>query len=330
MTRLTARSLAALGFAALALPGISVARAGAPPSVAAQTIDTMNAAWGKHPGARANHAKGVVVEGSFTPSAAGPALSIAPIFASGTIPVTARFSDSTGLPDIADNAGAANPHGMAVRFNLPGHPVDIVANSLGFFPVRTGEEFLAFLQANVASKDAPHPTPVEKFIAAHPSVAKAFATVATPVSFAAEKYNGVDAFIFVDSKGGRHPFRFALVPVAGVHHLSPRDAAPALPNFLVDELPIRLKGNTVQFHLTAVLAEPGDPTNDATQPWPADRKSVDLGLITLTRPAADNAAAEKALHFLPNNLCKGIELSDDPLIMARVRAYLISFGRRAG
>jgi len=39
------------------------------PSTAEQTIDVMNKLFGKHPGFRANHAKGVVAEGSFTPSA---------------------------------------------------------------------------------------------------------------------------------------------------------------------------------------------------------------------------------------------------------------------
>jgi catalase len=41
-------------------------------SVAVQTIDTMNKLWGRHPGLRANHAKGVVVMGSFTPARRGP------------------------------------------------------------------------------------------------------------------------------------------------------------------------------------------------------------------------------------------------------------------
>jgi catalase len=55
---------------------------------------------------------------------------------------------------------------------------------------------------------------------------------------------------------------------------------------------------------------------------------VDMGMITLTTAAADNEAAQKALRYLPNNLTPGIEVSDDPLIDARVRAYVISFGRR--
>jgi catalase len=327
MSRRLAAAL--LGLAA-ALPGLAAAAPA--PSTATQTIDTMNRLWGRHPGMRANHAKGVVVEGSFIPTRAAAALSRANIFAGPAIHVTVRFSDSTGLPEIADGSPGANPHGMSIKFRPPGStPVDVITNSLGFFPVANGEDFLALLSANAASPPGtPKPTPAEKFIATHPAVPKAFATVATPVSFAREIYNGIDAFIFVNAAGVRQPFRFKLVPSAGVQHLPPLKAAKLPPDFLVDELPKHLAHGPVVFHLMAQLANPGDPTADPTQPWASTRRLVDLGTITLTKPAPDNALAQRQLHYLPTNLTPGIEPSDDPLINARVRAYVISFGRRAG
>jgi catalase len=300
-------------------------------STATQTINTMNTLWGKHPGMRANHAKGVVADGTFVPTRAASAISKADIFAGKPVPVTVRFSDSTGLPTLPDGSGPANPHGMSIKFHeAGGGEVDVVTNSLAFFPVATGEDFLALLQAlSVSGPDAPKPTPAEQFIAAHPSVPKAFGSVSTPTSFAHETYNGVDAFIFVDAAGKKQPFRFKIVPVAGTVHLPPEKAAKMAPDFLVDELPARLAKAKVSFRLMAQLANPGDQTKDPTQPWPADRKMVDMGTITLTKAAADNVKAQKELHYLPNRLTPGIEVSDDPLIDARVRAYVISFGRRA-
>jgi catalase len=56
---------------------------------------------------------------------------------------------------------------------------------------------------------------------------------------------------------------------------------------------------------------------------------VNLGTLTLTSTAADQAKAQRDLRFLPNHLQPGIEVSDDPLIDARVRSYVISFGRRS-
>ncbi len=301
-------------------------------STGTQTVDVMNKLWGRYPGMRANHAKGVVVTGSFTPSKIAHSISKANIFAGPATPITVRFSDSTGLPTLPDGAPPANPHGMSIQFHPAGSPpVDVVCNSLAFFPVATGEDFRDLLTAiSVSGPTAPKPTALDKFLAAHPSAPKALGSVSTPASFAQETYNGVDAFIFVNAAGTRQPFRFKIVPVAGTKHLTAAEAAKLAPDYLVDELPTRLAKKPVAFHLLAQLANPGDQTKDPTIPWPADRKLVDMGTITLTTPAADNVAAQKSFHVLPNALTPGIEVSDDPLIDARVRAYVISFGRRAG
>jgi catalase len=85
----------------------------------------------------------------------------------------------------------------------------------------------------------------------------------------------------------------------------------------------------VVFHVKAQLAEPGDQTRDASQPWPDDRKVVDLGVLTLNKVAADSLEAQQKLLFLPTSLTDGIELSDDPLPAARAAAYAVSFARRS-
>ena len=325
------RTTAALA-AAIALGGPALAQTapGTAPNTATATINTMNTLWGRHPGQRANHAKGVVAQGSFVPTPAAAGLSMAPMFSGKPVPVVVRFSDSTGLPALADGDGGANPHGMSIRFQPEGAGyVDVVTNSLGFFPVATGEEFLELLQAVAASPaEAPKPTKLEQFIDTHPAVPKAFGSTSTPSSFARDTYNGVNAFVFVDAAGKRQPFRYKYVPVAGAEHLPASEAAKLSPDALVDELPQRIAAGPVAFQVMAQLANAGDQTKDSSQPWPDDRRMVDLGTITLTGVAADQAKASADLRFLPNHLSPGIEVSDDPLIDARVRSYLISFGRR--
>jgi catalase len=270
-----------------------------------------------------------VATGVFTPSPAAATLSRAALFSGGTIPVTVRFSNATGLPNIPDGDPNANPHGMAIKFHMAGGKnVDIVINSLHFFPVATGAEFRDLLLAVVASPPGtPKPTPVDNFMAAHPSAPAAFGTVHTPDSFADEEYFGVDAFVFVDKDGKRQPFRIIASP-DHVVHLDPAEAAKRSPDFLVDDLPARLAKGPVIFHLRAQLAEPGDPTADATKPWPAERKVVDLGTISLDTASPDSLAAQKKLLFLPTNLTDGIVPSDDPLISTRSGAYAVSFSRR--
>jgi catalase len=294
-----------------------------------QLVDAMNKVFGVHPGFRANHAKGIVAEGNFKASPEAAGLSRAALFNGSPIPVTVRFSDSSGIPNIPDGSANANPHGMAIKFHLPnGADTDMVINSLKFFPVATGEDFRDLLLALAESPpNAPKPTKFEQFAASHPSVPAAFATVSTPDSFADEEYYSIDAFVFVNATGARQAVRYQMIPERVVH-LAAADAAKQPPNFLMDELPERLKHGPVTFHLRAQLATAGDSTKDPTIAWPNDRKSVELGVLTINKVVADSAEAEKKLLFLPGALTEGIEKSDDPLIDIRDGAYALSFSRR--
>ena len=300
-------------------------------STAEQTVDVMNTLWGKHPGARANHAKGTVVEGSFTPSAEAAKLSKASVFSGAAVPVTARFSDATGIPTISDGAADANPHGLSLKFMLAdGGEMDVVANSLKYFPVATGEEFRDLLVAvSKSGKDAAKPTPAETFVASHPAAGTAGATAGTPSSLGRQVYHGVNAFVLVDAAGKRQAFRYRIVPVEGEDLLDAEAAAKQAPDYLMSEIRTRLAKAPVAYKVLAQLAEPGDATNDATKPWPEERRLAEMGMLTLTKPVVDSASAEKALLFMPNALPDGVEVSDDPLIDARVQAYAVSFGRRS-
>jgi len=299
------------------------------PKLGAEIVDALNKRYGEHAGFPANHAKGVVLEGSFTPTPEAAALSKSPLFAGMTLPVTVRFSDASGRPYIHDGAPMANPHGMAIKFHLPnGADSDIVANSLKFFTVATPEDFRDLQLAEATSPPgAPKSPQLEAFLKSHPSVEKATATLGTPDSYAHEQYYGIDAFVFINEAGRRQAFRYIIAPEKIVH-LSKDDAAKRLADFLIDELAQRLSTGPVTFHLKAQLAAPGDPTKDPTQPWPEDRKVVDLGTVSLIKFADDSNALQKILLFTPGRLTVGVEPSDDPLITARDVAFAESFRRR--
>jgi catalase len=118
-----------------------------------------------------------------------------------------------------------------------------------------------------------------------------------------------------------------LAPEKSVH-LTAEEAAGKPPNFLVDDLTQRIAKKPVVFHLKVQLAAAGDQTKDPSQPWPDDRRVVDLGVLTLDTPVADSLEAQKKLLFLPNRLTDGIELSDDRLPVIRSEVYALSFARR--
>ena len=175
---------------------------------------------------------------------------------------------------------------------------------------------------------APHPTKLEQFFGGHPNAPKAIGSLPIPDSFADEEYHGIDAFIFVNKGGQRQAVRYLLVPEKAVH-LTPEEAAKQPPDFLSEELTERIARKPVVFHLKAQLAEPGDQTKDGSQPWPDDRKVVELGVLTLNTVVPNSLEAEKKLLFVPTSLTAGIELSDDPLPRERAAAYAVSFARRS-
>ena len=322
---------AALLLSAITAQAADTAPADAKPLPVA-LVDTLNQlSGGPHAGYRANHAKGVLVEGNFTPAAGATGLSMAPHFAT-TVPVLVRFSNGTGVPTLPDTDPNGSPHGVAIRFVLPdGSNTDIVSISANGFPVATPEEFLGLLQAVANSgPNAAKPSPIEQFLGSHPAAAK-FVTTPRPApdSFGTLAFYGVNAFRFSNAKGQSQYARYQILPVAGEHALSPEAGAKADANYLMDELPQRLAKGPVKFRLLAQLANDGDPLIDPTKVWPADRKLLELGTISLTKTANEQIETQKALLFNPLTLPAGIEPSADPVLLARPAAYAVSYGQRA-
>jgi catalase len=299
----------------------------APKGLAQQIFDTMLQVHGTTAGHRPVHAKGIVCEGTFTPSAAAAALSKAAHFQGAVVPVTVRLSDGAPDPLISDNSPNAGPRGMAIRFKLPGgDETDIVALSHNGFAVGNGEEFLALQKAVVATDPSkPHPWPIEEFLTTHPATLKFVQeSSVVPTSFATEAFFGNDAFVFVNKDGVKQAGRYQIIPVAGRHDLDEAGAKAKPANFLIDDLKTRLAAGPVQFRLVVQLPNAGDPTKDPSLVWPDDRKTVEMGTITLNAVDADSVAAEKALAFDPVNLTDGIELSDDTLPVLRSKVYALA------
>ena len=296
-----------------------------------QLVNQFRTMFGVHPGFRANHAKGSVFEGTFTPTAAAKGLSKAEHLQGPTVPIVVRFSNGGGLPDMPDTHPSYRTRGMAVKFKLPdGKVTDIVCISTNGFPVSNGADFLALLQAIYATKpDSPKPTPIEAFLGTHPAAAKAVSTPQPiPESYATQPFFGVNAFKFTNAAGETKLGRYQLVPEAGAHFLSDADAGKLPPNFLSDNVKDRLKTGPVKFKLFVQLAQPGDVTNDATVVWPDSNPKVELGEISIATADPDSLAAEKKLLFVPTALIDGVAASDDPIIAIRGASYGVSYGLR--
>src|SRR5260370_20322156 len=139
-------------------------------ALAEDLLKQFDTIFGLHPGFRPAHAKGTILTVLFTPSSDAAFLTTAPHISRESTPVTARFSNSTGIPLLPDNDPNANPRGLAIRFNLAEHVhTDIVSHSADGFPARTGQEFLELLRAIAASgASKSSPSPIEGFLGSHP------------------------------------------------------------------------------------------------------------------------------------------------------------------
>jgi catalase len=257
-------------------------------------------------------------------------LTKARIFSSGPLPVLVRFSDFTGIPNIPDTVGDANPRGFAMKFTLPdGASADVVTHSFNGFPTATTEEFRQLLLAIGASgAGAAKPTQLDAFLSAHP-IAKTFLTTQKPpsVSYATLSYFGVNAFGYVAADGHRAFVRYRFVPRDGEAFVTPADLAGKSANYLQEELPQRLAKGPVIFDWYAQVAETGDIIGDPSIAWPESRRLVKLGTLRIDHLAPEPAATDKATMFRPLNVPDGIEPAD-AMLGVRQAAYPLSFKHR--
>ena len=300
-------------------------------ALANDLLQVFDQIFGLHPGFRAAHAKGLMLTGTFRPAHGAQSLTKAPHIVRETTPVTVRFSNSTGIPQIPDNVPDANPRGFAIRFNLAEHVhTDIVSHSIDAFPTRDGYQFLEFLRAVISSgPDVPSPKPIEQFLGSHPA-ALAFVQAPKPFpsSFARDTYFGVTAFAFTNAAGQKKFGRYRIVPESGNHYLSQEQVAGISENYHYDEITQRVSKEPVRFRILVQVADATDTVNDATIHWPESREQVDLGTIELTAVVPDSVAQQKHIIFDPIPRVDGIEASADPLLELRAAIYLLSGRRR--
>jgi catalase len=302
-------------------------------------VDTFEKISGPQPGFRRNHAKGVCFSGFFESNGQGVALSKASIFPRGRVSVIGRFALAGPKAFQADA-----PHtvrSMAILFKLPdGQEWRTGMNNTPVFSVATPRAFYEQLLAAVPdpATGKPDPAKMRAFLNNNPESAKAIAlTRAAPVAsgFENSTFNSLDAFWFINSDGKAAAVRWAMVPE---QPFAPATAPASQPaginqseeNYLFDALITSASRHPLRWHLMITLGQPGDPTNDATIPWPTDRHRIDVGTLTVDQIQSEENSLARDINFDPLILPAGIEPSDDPLLSARSAAYAKSFTRREG
>lgn len=295
--------------------------------------DSLEYNAGRHAGWRRAHAKGLCVSGHFDANGQGVALSRASVFRAGSYPVVGRFSTGGSDPFATDGRNVF--HAMALLIRLPGREQWRMAlDHTPIFPVANAPDFVAL---QIASRPdpvthKPDPEKMKAYLGQHPET-KAFldylANAPLPSSFANGTYYSINAFRFIDGSGASHAVRWQMEPETPFAALDKATLDKQPVDFLFDDAVARLKKGPLRWHLVVVVANPGDPTNNATVTWPADRKRIDVGTLVLDHAATEADGGCRDYNFDPLVLPEGIGASDDPLLPARSATYSASLRRRA-
>jgi catalase len=289
-------------------------------------VDALAPPGGPSLGHRRNHAKGICFTGVFDANGGGSALSSAQVFSRGQYPVLGRFNLATPDANAAD--ATVRIRGMGMRISTPdGQEWRSAMIDSPFFPVSTPQVFYEFLLAS-ASKD---PNAMQNFAAAHPEIA-AFGAWAKSApwtgSYAENRYNGLNSFVFTAGSGAETTVRWSLLPTAQATAVPPDELAKRGPDFLEQEITERVRGGPLRWTMAVTVANPGDPTADPSKAWPEDRHTVDVGMLVVQQIQAEPDGPCRDINFDPTVLPAGIRTSDDPFPAARSSAYAKSYDRR--
>jgi len=308
----------------------SVAAQQAP--TADQVVTALEKLAGVHPGERRNHIIGVCVGGSFVGTKEAQAFTRSPLFSGETIPVIGRFSLAGGNPKAPD--ATKNPRGLALQFKLPGNSIQHFAMlNVPVFGAATPQTFYNALLSNMAdpATGKPDPEKQKQFRETHPDakpLGEFMAKNNPPVSYANSDFFSIHTFKFINPNNQTTLVRWSFVPEDGVKRLTDAEMGTMPARFLDDDLIAKTKKGPVRWNMMLTIGEPTDVQNNPTVYWPAERKTIQVGVLTLTSATPQKGADCEKINFDPLVTGDGIAPTDDPILQFRSPAYAASFVKR--
>ena len=318
--------------ASFALSSLSGLAADLPQPDAPEVVGAIEGSFGVTPGARRNHIKGSCALGEFVGSREAARYSRSPLFSGKGVPVVARFSLSGGNPKAPDTARSGR--GMALEFRLPkGKVHHITMLNTPVFGAAQPRTFLDLMHAlrPDPTTGKPDPEKLKAFKASHPdSLAQAeyLASHNPPASYANSTYWGIHTFRFIDRKGRVTPVRWRFVPQDGEQPLGDAAMKAAGTDFLEQALIARTAQGAARWDMLVSVGQPGDPDDDPTVAWPAERREFRAGTLSIVQAMPQTGAACEPINFDPLVMADGIAPSRDPILLFRSPAYAVSFAKR--
>ncbi len=296
-------------------------------------VDTFESLFGVTKGKRRNHTKGFCFSANFS-----PVTSKIEVYSNSALfqfpsNVTGRFSHSGGSDFAADNIPAE--YGMGLSFYFAAGSNAVLSNSqlasfrhlmalntLDFFPVSNPQSFAQFLQARLEGSTA-----LENFKQANSEFLRfSLHQDKQPKllqPYEGHIYNSINSFYLVNDAGFKTPVRFKFVPTS-----NRKVVVPPKNQFFYENIKRNLDKGAVSWDLLFVVANKDDAINDSSILWEGKHKTINAGQLTITSVNTESEGQCGSINFDPLVLSKGVEPSNDPMLLTRKKAYAISQKRR--
>ena len=293
---------------------------------------------------RAVHARGAAVHGTFRAYGNAAAATKAGFLGEKgrETPVFVRFSTVLGSRGAADTT--RDVRGFAVKFYTEEGNFDLVGNNMPIFFIQDGIKFPDLVHAAKPHPDREIPQAQTAhdtfwdFVSLHTEsmhqVIWAMSDRGIPRSFRTMEGFGIHTFRLVNAQGETSLAKFHWKPVAGVHSLVWEEAQLAAgtdPDFHRRDMADGIEaGAPFEYELGLQLMPDveeetfeGIDLLDPTKLVPEELAPVQLvGRLTLDRNPTNYFAETEQVAFCTANLVPGIQVTNDPLMAARMFSYL--------
>ncbi|PRC41780.1 catalase HPII [Mycobacterium sp. ITM-2017-0098] len=256
--------------------------------------------------------------------------------------VFCRFSTVLGSRGSADTV--RDTRGFAVKFYTDEGTFDLVGNNIPVFFIQDGIKFPDIIHAGKPHPDREIPQAQSAhdtfwdFVSLHTEATHHvfwnMSDRGIPRSYRTMEGFGVHTFRLVNKKGETSLVKFHWKPVAGVHSLVWEEAQLAAgfdPDFHRRDMADGIEAEAPLEYELGVQVMPDDGTEtfdgidllDPTKIVPEELVPVQLiGKLTLNRNPTNYFAETEQVAFHTGNLVPGIEVTNDPLMQARLFSYL--------
>ena len=293
---------------------------------------------------RVVHARGAAAHGTFEAYGNAGKVTRADFLASKgkQTEVFCRFSTVLGSRGSADTV--RDTRGFAVKFYTDEGNFDLVGNNIPVFFIQDGIKFPDVIHAGKPHPDREIPQAQSAhdtfwdFVSLHTEATHHvfwnMSDRGIPRSYRTMEGFGVHTFRLVNAKGKTSLVKFHWKPIAGVHSLVWEEAQIAAgvdPDFHRRDMADGIEaGAPLEYELgIQVMPDDGSDTFegidllDPTKIVPEELAPVQLiGKLTLDRNPTNYFAETEQVAFHTGNLVPGIEVTNDPLMQARLFSYL--------